>query len=237
MVLFIFSWSMLRKQLRKISIGGDNHAWLIATVFVAGLAGAKIYGLIKYWVLDPNASFFNAVTNSGYGAFGLISFGLGAAALAMKFMKLLILKVFDVGVPLMIIAVVTGRFACFMAGDGCYGPPTDLPWGIAFPNGVKPTNVAVHPTPLYEILMTLPLFYVLSEKKFRNSQPGLRFFLFLFLSSFIRFLMEFWRSTSYPRLLNMTVEQIIAGILLLVFGVILLVFLRRTRSLAYLKVA
>lgn len=153
----------------------------------------------------------------------------------MRFRKLPVLKVFDVSVPLMILTVVIGRFACFMAGDGCYGPPTDLPWGIAFPNGVVPTNVSVHPTPLYEILMTLPLFYVLHEKSFRNSQPGFRFFSFLFLSSFIRFLTEFWRSTSYPRLINMTVEQIIASIFLLACGVILLILLQRKNSFAYLK--
>jgi phosphatidylglycerol:prolipoprotein diacylglycerol transferase len=113
-----------------------------------------------------------------------------------------------------------------MSGDGCYGPPTDLPWGIAFPNGVKPTDVTVHPTPLYEILMILPLFFLLSEKKFRNSPPGLRSFLFMFLSSLIRFLTDFWRSTSYPRLLSMTVEQIIAAIFFLLFGFVLLFILR-----------
>ena len=28
---------------------------------------------------------------------------------------------------------------------------TNLPWGMSFPNGIEPTLVRVHPTPLYEL--------------------------------------------------------------------------------------
>src|SRR5882724_6403242 len=34
-----------------------------------------------------------------------------------------------------------GRLGCLLAGDGTYGRPTDLPWGIAFPHGTVPTLV------------------------------------------------------------------------------------------------
>jgi hypothetical protein len=45
-----------------------------------------------------------------------------------------------------------GRLGCLLAGDGTYGPPSDLPGAMAFPNGAMPTTVPVHPTPLYEAL-------------------------------------------------------------------------------------
>lgn len=44
-----------------------------------------------------------------------------------------------------------GRIGCFLVGDD-YGRPTDLPWGVAFPEGLPPTTVPVHPTQLYEAL-------------------------------------------------------------------------------------
>ena len=45
-----------------------------------------------------------------------------------------------------------GRLGCWLSGDGTYGKPTDLPWGETYPQGMVPTEVPVHPTPLYEAL-------------------------------------------------------------------------------------
>lgn len=45
-----------------------------------------------------------------------------------------------------------GRLGGLLAGDGTYGVPTDLPWGMAFPDGEVPTMVPVHPTALYDAL-------------------------------------------------------------------------------------
>lgn len=42
-----------------------------------------------------------------------------------------------------------GRIGCFMVGDD-YGRPSNLPWAVAFPEGLPPTSVPVHPTHLYE---------------------------------------------------------------------------------------
>ena len=44
-----------------------------------------------------------------------------------------------------------GRIGCFMVGDD-YGVPSNLPWAVAFPEGLPPTTVPVHPTQLYEAL-------------------------------------------------------------------------------------
>jgi phosphatidylglycerol:prolipoprotein diacylglycerol transferase len=57
-------------------------------------------------------------------------------------------------------AHVIGRIGCFLAGC-CFGAPTDLPWGVSFPEGsvawaepsiprVDRLTVALHPVQLYE---------------------------------------------------------------------------------------
>ena len=60
-----------------------------------------------------------------------------------------------------------GRVGCFLVGDD-YGMPTDLPWGLAFPNGAPPTLVAVHPTQLYEVLWLLSVAAVLWRRRHRS---------------------------------------------------------------------
>ena len=45
-----------------------------------------------------------------------------------------------------------GRIGCQLSGDGDYGKPWDGPWAMAYPHGTVPTDVTVHPTPIYETL-------------------------------------------------------------------------------------
>jgi prolipoprotein diacylglyceryltransferase len=85
-----------------------------------------------------------------------------------------------------------------LAGDGDYGPPSDLPWAMSFENGVVPTppNVLVHPTPLYEFIFCLAIFAFLWKIRRRKEHlPGFIFGAYLFLAGVERFITEFWRRT------------------------------------------
>ena len=86
-----------------------------------------------------------------------------------------------------------GRIGCQLAGDGDYGVPTDLPWGMAYPEGVVPTLEIVHPAPVYETLMGLATFGVLWSTRMRLAVPGTLFSLYLVLSGVARFAVEFIR--------------------------------------------
>ncbi|MGH7549140.1 MAG: prolipoprotein diacylglyceryl transferase, partial [Gemmatimonadota bacterium] len=85
-----------------------------------------------------------------------------------------------------------GRTGCFLVGDD-YGKPTDLAWGVAFPEGSPPTTVPVHPTQLYEIAMTLPIFLLLWSQRKKGYPDGFLFFEFMVLAGIERFVVEFWR--------------------------------------------
>ena len=58
--------------------------------------------------------------------------------------------------PALAIGHAIGRIGCFLVGDD-YGKVTDLPWAVAFPEGLPPTLERVHPTQIYE---AIPLFIV-----------------------------------------------------------------------------
>ena len=86
-----------------------------------------------------------------------------------------------------------GRIGCFLSGDGCYGIPTTLPWGMAFPNGIDPTFQRVHPTPLYELAAGLAIGWWLWNRPGKPHATGAILGQYLLLSGAARFLVEFIR--------------------------------------------
>ncbi len=89
----------------------------------------------------------------------------------------------------MAVAVGIGRLSCFVAGC-CYGTPTDLPWGVQFPNvDLLPR----HPTQLYESLFHLVMAGVLAGLQHRNMLPGQLVKLYIMTYLVYRFGTEFIR--------------------------------------------
>ena len=82
-----------------------------------------------------------------------------------------------------------GRVGCFLVGDD-YGRPSDAPWAIAFPEGLPPTQVPVHPTQLYEAAWLLAGAALLWRR--RRSSP-FPFGEYLMLNGLGRLLIEHWR--------------------------------------------
>lgn len=85
-----------------------------------------------------------------------------------------------------------GRIGCFLVGDD-YGRPTDLPWGVAFPEGLPPTDIPVHPTQLYELALLLPVTWLLIRWGKQGVADRVVFGRYLVLVGLIRFAIEFVR--------------------------------------------
>ncbi len=83
--------------------------------------------------------------------------------------------------------------AVFSGAGLDYGPPSDLPWAIAFPDGVVPTEVPVHPTMVYDFILLFSLFFVLWKLRLRNYKRGTIFGIFAVFMGAERFFTEFWR--------------------------------------------
>jgi len=99
-----------------------------------------------------------------------------------------------------------GRIGCQLSGDGDYGVPTDLPWGMSYPDGVVPTTDRVHPTPIYEMVGSFALFGYLWAKRASSSGPGELLGLYCVYSGLLRFLVEFVRRNP-AWLLGLTTAQ------------------------------
>jgi phosphatidylglycerol---prolipoprotein diacylglyceryl transferase len=125
-----------------------------------------------------------------------------------------------------------GRIGCFLSGDGDYGKPTSLPWGMSFPNGVVPTTERVHPAPLYELLIWSAIGWLLWRLGARYlklpGHPGEVFCYYLILTGVARFLVEIIRINP-PWILGLSNAQV-ASAISIIGGLILLVFLKRASA-------
>jgi phosphatidylglycerol:prolipoprotein diacylglycerol transferase len=130
-----------------------------------------------------------------YGGYiGAISFPW----IYLKFTKAPILPIYDIPSTYMPLGLAIHRaFGCYNAGC-CFGSPTELPWGVVFPENSIPHRVfgtaRLHPTQLYESFLSLMIFITLLiwRKKFRKI-AGELFALQLLLYALGRFGIEFFR--------------------------------------------
>ena len=216
-------------SLVKTGISRGRSFGLIATTLVAGLIGNKLYGCLETWeefIRNPVETFFS---NSGFGFYGGLLLGSLAVIVFVRMHRLPFLKTLDVVFLFLPAAQIVGRMGCFLSGDGCYGVPTDSFLGMAFPNGLLPTDEKVHPTPLYEMAIYLGIYFIQRHVYQKRYVPGMVVALYLLLADLGRFFVEFLRIN--PRLaMGLTAPQVIAlaGMLTGVF--VLIASIRRTRT-------
>jgi len=206
-------------------------------ITVAGLLG--IFGAKLYHLLETPAEFFANPLPLFFSRYGFAWFGgfLGGFG-AMLFMgwraKLPVWEFLDACSPAASFGYAIGRIGCFLSGDGDYGKPTSLPWGMSFPNGVVPTTDRVHPAPLYELLIWSAigwLLWRLGARLLKNQRhPGEIFSYYLILTGVARFLVEIIRINP-PWILGLSNAQV-ASAISIIGGVILLIFLRRPSAVS-----
>jgi phosphatidylglycerol:prolipoprotein diacylglycerol transferase len=119
---------------------------------VGGLLGSKLYFAVDVALRTGEPFLALLLSREGITWYG----GLGMALAAVACRRYgLPMRVFWNSVCIAAcVAQALGRVGCFLNGDD-YGRATELPWGIAFPQGVPPTTGPVHPTQLYEMAWLL----------------------------------------------------------------------------------
>jgi phosphatidylglycerol:prolipoprotein diacylglycerol transferase len=219
------AYFLLRADLARRGIAakdsGEAEA-LISFPCLAGFVGAKLYHL-----LESPAEFFADPLHLLFSPYGFAWFGgllAGFAAFAFVAWRISrhnaaaghavsLLTIFDAGSPAAALGYGIGRIGCLLSGDGDYGIPTSLPWGMSFPNGLVPTVERVHPTPIYEFIGACAIAWWLwrmsapDRTSARNTgpaslhtpraassrRPGEVFAAYLLLTGAARFLVEFIR--------------------------------------------
>lgn len=199
---------------------------MITIAGLAGIAGAKLYHLLESpseFFADPIGLIF---TRYGFAWFGGFLGGFGTMVILGLKERLPLREFLDACSPAACFGYAIGRIGCLLSGDGDYGKPTSLPWGMSFPNGVVPTAERVHPAPLYEFFIWCILGVILwklgSRAAAGKKTNGEIFALYLILTGIARFLVEMIRINP-PWLLGLSNAQV-ASVVSLLAGIIL--FLR-----------
>ena len=126
--------------------------------------------------------------------------------------------------PALVTGYAVGKLGCFTSGDGCYGIPTDQPYGMHFPNALVPTKEFVHPVPLYETFFnTCLMLYLMVRARNPAGVPVMNNFgvMIMGLGS-LRFMLEYVRG--HPIIaFGMTEYQFFAGGMMIV-GFLVAVF-------------
>ena len=100
----------------------------------------------------------------------------------------------DLAAPAAAVGYGVGRIGCLTSGDGDYGIKTTLPWGVHMAkNALVPTPDLVQPTPVYELLFSLALAWLLWRLGSKSRPVGWLTGLYLVVSGLGRFLVEFVR--------------------------------------------
>ena len=212
---------LLGNYLLRIDVVAEGYDPIIADdiIFraaIGGILGAKFYYLIENIPTGQAADNINGLINIIAGIFTLngerIAFGIQNFGAGLVFLGGLVggmaavswyiyrknlnwFKIADLAAPFLVLGHGIGRIGCFLVGDD-YGIPTNLPWAIAFPNGLPPTTIAVHPTQLYEMSAYFIIFFYLRYRKRNQTFSGEIIFEYLFLGGLSRFMVEFIRTNT-----------------------------------------
>lgn len=208
-------------------------------IAIAGIIGARVYYLALHWqdlLANPRGELLSRGNLVWYG--GLIG-GVVAYYAQIRKRKLPLAVMFDATAPALMLAIAIGRVGCFLVGDD-YGMFTEGPFGIAFPEGIPPstagylrsigdsipatiadsTIVRVHPTQIYEVVITLILSAFLWQVSKSRVKPGQLFSAFLIMYAVERFFIEILRAKSDRFVAGLSTSQLLS-IALIIAGVLL----------------
>ena len=240
MVAFLMGGWLIARQLREQQLREDYAADMVAAAVIGGIIGAKLW----YVALTQDAG---ALFSRG----GLVWYGgfIGGALAVMLNgwrLKVPLRWTMQIGAPALAAAYALGRVGCFLVNDD-YGRPTNLSWGMKFPEGLPPstagnlrqlfgipippgidpaTVLAVHPTQLYEVAAMLLAFAILWSLRRRGQPVGWLFGLYLVFAGIERFLVEFVRAKDDRLLGAFTLAQL-TSVLIVLLGTWLMLRWRR----------
>ncbi len=230
---FIAAYFVIRSELRRKGgpIPVDEADDLLFYLIVGLLVGARLgYGLFyNFWVYAVRPWEILAVWHGGMSFHGGLIGVVIAGYIFARRRKVPFLTLADMGALSAPIGLMLGRIGNFINGE-LYGRPTDLPWGIVFPEG---GNVPRHPSQLYESFFEgALLFAVLWSVRKRLRIPGQLLALFLILYGVFRFFIEFVREPD-PQLGYLfglvTMGQILC-LFMIAGGVGLFTYVRKSRE-------
>lgn len=205
--------------------------WAILAAFF-GLVGARFLAVVEIYAISNSTeltyTFWQYLFyQAGYSYYGgmilnlVILLGINHFIRSKEFPDVL-----DRLSLIFCLSYALGRIGCHLSGDGCFGIPTNLPWGIYYSYGPEPTLFPVHPTPIYEFIANIILFFILIRIDQSKKFIGQTLCIYLMASSLLRFSVEFIRLN--PDIyMGLSMAQLISIVL---FGIGFITYLKTNNT-------
>jgi len=180
---------VFQRELRRADLPDDAVNAALAGV-LGGLAGAKLIWAIEF---HGTAPFLDLVlSRGGLSWFGGLAGGLTAGLTTLRRYRVPLVRGLAAASPGLALGHAIGRVGCFLVGDD-YGRPSTLPWAVAFPKGLPPTDVPVHPTQLYEAVPLVAIAWLLMRWRRQGVPDAVVLSRYMMLAGATRFAIEFVR--------------------------------------------
>src|SRR5438876_12079294 len=109
----------------------DEGFFIIGIAGIAGIVGARLYHVLetpRELIADPSM----LISRFGFAWFGGFLGGFVALVILARRLKIPLLEFLDTCSPAATVGYAIGRIGCLLSGDGDYGVPTTLAWGMSF---------------------------------------------------------------------------------------------------------
>ncbi len=191
-------WTATRRA-RLANVHGEIIADVTMWLMLGSIVGARFVYVTTYWKQEFANQPFSEVFMIQHG--GLVYYGglIGATIAGIGYLawkKLPVWKIADILAPSIALGSVFGRIGCLMNGC-CYGRACDLPWAIHFPADHETHGAGVHPTEIYDAVLNLILYLVLTWLFRRRKFDGQILALYFIGYAICRTTVEFFRG-DYP---------------------------------------
>jgi len=194
-------WTASRRGLRE-GIAAEKILDIGPWLIVGTIVGARALHVATYWNEEfadrPLWEIF-AVWKGGLVFYGGLIGATLAGILYARFKDIALWKLADVLAPSIPLGYVFGRIGCFLNGC-CFGRSCSLPWAVSYPEGNMngaPTY-PVHPSQLYDSLLSLVLYIGLALLYRRKKFDGQVFAAYLLCYAVTRSIVESFRGDYSP---------------------------------------
>jgi phosphatidylglycerol:prolipoprotein diacylglycerol transferase len=225
---------------------------------LSGIIGAKIFHNLENlneFIEDPMGALLSF---SGLTFYGGLIFGTIAVLWYGKKNGIHWKHMVDASAPGLMLAYGIGRIGCQVAGDGDWGIVNTLPqpswlsflpswtWSYQYPHNVIGEGIPisdcfgkhcyylehpVYPTPLYEAVIGIGLFFLLWNLRKRIKIPGMLFSVYLLLNGIERFFIEKIRVNTFYHIFGYSITQAeIISFALIIAGITGIILLRKNKE-------
>ncbi len=205
---FLAAGALIARRLEELGRPRDWAYEMAFAALVGGVVGSRLDYVLQNWDSASDDLFGSLFGGTGLVWLGGVVGGAIGVILWARWRGFLEARMFDMAAPALALGYAIGRVGCQLSGDGDYGRATDMPWGMAYPEGTVRTLEEVHPTPVFETL-AMGLVALLLWQLRDRLRPGGVFALYLVLAGVERLLIEFIRRNE-DVLIGLTEAQLIS---------------------------